>query len=93
MTCSFYLGIIRRVKLDNPIHFRYIQTPRCHISTQHCSRTGIAKLKKGRCTFLLLLLSLEENSLLVIIPQAMESAALHVHKMCSLSHNLSMVNI
>lgn len=57
----FYLGVIRRVKLNNPIHFRYIQAPRCYISAQQCSRTGIAKLKKCGGTFLLLLLSLEEK--------------------------------
>ena len=56
-----YLWVIRRVKLNNPIHFWYIQSPSCHISAQQCARTGITKLKKCCSTFLLLLLPLEDK--------------------------------
>ncbi len=65
-----YLWVIRRIVLDNPIHFRYIQTSRCDVSAEKYPRVRCAEFKECTCAFLLFLLSLgEKNETLSIMDQ------------------------
>lgn len=56
-----YLGIIRWVILDDPVHLGDIQPSGSYVSTQQNARVGVAELEEGCGSFGLLLLSLREE--------------------------------
>lgn len=57
-----YLGVIGRVVLNNPVHFRDVQPSGRHIGAQQYSRICVAELEERGCSLILLLLSLDSKS-------------------------------
>ena len=55
------LGVIRRVVLNNPVHFRNVQPSSCHVCTQQDPRICIAELEERGRTLVLFLPSLESK--------------------------------
>ena len=58
-----YFRIIGRIKLNNPVDRRNVQTTRCHIRTQKNTGFSVTELKERMRPFGLLLFALKESSL------------------------------
>lgn len=56
-----YLGVIWRVVLNNPIHFRYIETSSGYICTQQDGFFGVTELEESLRSFGLLLFTLQDT--------------------------------
>lgn len=58
-TMNVFLGIIRRIILDDPVYSRYVKTTSCHICTQQYALLCLTELKERGGTLLLLLLAMD----------------------------------
>lgn len=63
-TCSadsvdIIIGIIGRVKLDNPIDLREIKTTLSDVRAEEDARLGLTKFEVGRCALLLFLFTVD----------------------------------
>lgn len=53
-----YLGVVRRIVLDDPVHLWDVQPSGGHVSAQQDPRIGVAELEECGGSFGLLLLAL-----------------------------------
>lgn len=53
-----YLGVVRRIVLDDPVHLWDVQPSGGHVSAQQDPRVGVAELEEGGGAFGLLLFAL-----------------------------------
>jgi hypothetical protein len=58
---NILFGVVRRVVLDNPVHFWYVQSPSGYVCTAEDAMLSLTKLKKCRSSFLLFLATLVEE--------------------------------
>ncbi len=62
----YYLGVIWRVVLDDPVHLGDVQPSCCNVSTQQDARVSVAELEEGGGAFGLLLLSLRSTRVIIL---------------------------
>jgi len=56
--CQGYLGVIRWIVLDDPVHLRDVQTSGGHVRAQQDACLGVTELEEGGGPLGLLLLTL-----------------------------------
>ena len=77
-TVDVFLGIVRRVELDDPVDVGDVQASRCHVCAQEDAGVRVAKLEEGRRPFGLLLFALQRKKSIECI---ISSSILNIYKL------------